>query len=114
MTTPVSSGTKIFVLLILLFGSIASFAQCKQIDVEAKVIKSENSIDAGSNIVITYRGASSSPSFTVNLFGPNRKNELDVNKTTFENLEKGDYIIIIVGKREEDNYCPKSIKLTIN
>ena len=103
----------LFVLFLCLASNV--FAQCKKIDAEAKVVQ----VSGGSNesqtnaIVIDFKGRRSED-FTISLFGPNKKNELHTEKSEFLNLSKGRYLIVIVGKREGDNYCPQSINITIN
>ena len=111
MRTPVFPGIKILAVLCLCFCSLGVFAQCKKIDAEAKVVQAEGSNSRS----ITIEIKSGQPSqFTISLFGPGKKNELNVNKTEFHNLSPGKYMVVIVGKREEDNYCPKSINVTVN
>ena len=103
--------------LFVLFLCLASnaFAQCKKIDAEAKVAEVAGTSEESktSSIVIDFKGRKSED-FTVSLFGPNRNNELNTEKSEFRNLSQGTYLIVIVGKRERDNYCPQSINITIN
>ncbi len=94
------------------FGIMNCSAQCRELAAEAKVVKAPDGTDRAS-IEVDIKNQNSS-NFKLSLFGPQRKNELDVHKTTFTNLEKGKYLIVIVSRREEDNYCPKSITVTIN
>lgn len=104
---------KILTSLLLGFGAVSSFAQCRKIDADAKVVRELNDTSGKQSITIDFKGANKE-TFKVSLFGPERKNEINVEKSTFNNLNEGKYIIVIVGKREEDNYCPKSINVTIN
>ena len=97
----------------LTLGTIISFAQCKEIVADAKVVKMSSDINSNKSIVVEIKGADPN-SLRLSLFGPNRKNILDSDKTEFNNLVSGKYLIVIVGKREPDNYCPKSINVTIN
>jgi hypothetical protein len=99
--------------MITLIASVSAIAQCRQIEAEAKVIKSSSG-NGTSSIVLEYKDNRGVDKFQVNLFGPNRKNQLNVEKTSFENLEAGKYLIVIVAKKEGDNYCPKSINVTVN
>ena len=103
--------------LLVLFLCLASnvFAQCKKIDAEAKVVEVAGpSVESKtSSILIDFKGRKSED-FTVSLFGPQKKNELNTDKSEFRNLSKGTYLIVIVGKRERDSYCPQSINITIN
>jgi hypothetical protein len=101
-----------FACLLFGFGSMNCHAQCKELAAEAKVVKATDGSDMAS-IEVDIKNQNSSH-FKLSLFGPERKNELDVQKTTFTNLSKGKYLIVIVSKREDDNYCPKSITVTIN
>jgi len=112
MITPKNSGSFLLVLTITLFSTISALAQCRQIDVEAKVVKAEG-VNSKSGILIEYKDARSAGKFQVNVFGPNRNNQLNMEKTSFENLAPGKYLIVIVSKREGE-YCPKSIDVTIN
>jgi hypothetical protein len=111
MRTPVFPGIKILAVLCLCLCSLGVFGQCKNIDAEANVIPTQESTSRA--ITIEFKNGQSN-NFTVSLFGPDKKNELSANKTTFDNLAPGKYLIVIVGKREEDNYCPKSINVTVN
>lgn len=113
MRTPKLLGTKIITLLLFSLLSVGGFAQCRDINAEAKVTNSNESGADKPSITIDFKNVNKEP-FKVSLFGPDRKNELNVEKSTFENLARGKYLIVIVGKREEDNYCPKSINVTIN
>ena len=98
--------------LLFSFGIINGNAQCKELAAEAKVVKATDGSDLAS-IVVELKDHNSN-NFRFNLFGPNHNNELNVEKTTFTNLAKGKYLIVIVSKREDDNLCPKSITVTIN
>lgn len=103
---------KILACLLFSFGIMNCIAQCKELDADAKIVKTVNESDKASievDLKSHNKGA-----FRLSLFGPHQKNELNVEKTTFDDLVKGKYLIVIVSKREEDNYCPKSITLTIN
>ena len=100
---------KILVTLILGFGFFTSFSQCKDIDVEAKVSGGPN----GQSIVLDFKD-SKIDLFKISLFGPNKNNILNSEKTEFNNLSRGKYLIVIVAKRDGDQYCPKSINVTIN
>jgi hypothetical protein len=111
MRTPVFPGTKILTVLGLSLCSLGVLGQCKNIDAEAKVTPAQEPTSRA--ITIELKNARSSE-FTISLFGPDKKNELNANKTTFDNLAPGKYLIVIVGRREEDNYCPKSINITVN
>jgi len=113
MSIPNPLRIKILSTLILVFGSIISFAQCKNIDADIKIVKTVNDTNNSKSIVIDFKG-SRSESFKVSLFTPDRKNILNSEKTEFNNLDNGKYLVVIVGKREEDHYCPKSINVTIN
>lgn len=93
--------------------TIMSFAQCKEINVEAKVVKGTNEIGASQSILVDIK-ESNSNSFQLSLFGPQRNNILNTDKTEFNNLVSGKYLVVIIGRREKDNYCPKSINVTIN
>ena len=113
MRTPKLLGTKIITLLLFSVLAVGCFAQCKTIDAEVKVTNTDENGAQKPGIAVEIKGANKT-SFRVSLFGPDRTNELNVEKFSFENLAKGKYLIVIVGKREEDNYCPKSINVTIN
>ena len=97
----------------LTLGTIFSFAQCKEIVADAKVVKTASDINSHKSILVEINGSNPN-SFRINFFGPGRNNILDSDKTEFNNLVSGKYLIVIVGKREQDNYCPKSINVTIN
>jgi hypothetical protein len=113
MITPKHSGFVLLVLTITLFSAFSTLAQCKQVEAEAKVVKSGQN-DGKSTIVIEYKDQKSASKFHVNLFGPNRNNQLKSEKTSFENLVPGDYLIVIVSKKEGEGYCPTSINVTLN
>jgi len=97
----------------LTLGTIFSFAQCKEIVAHANVVKAPSDLNSDKSIKVEIKGSNAN-SLRINLFGPNRKNILESDKTEFNNLVSGKYLIVIVGKREQDNYCPKSINVTIN
>ena len=88
------------------------FAQCKKIDAEVK-IEPASQDPQRKTITVDLKGLRKD-NFTVSLFGPNKVNELHTEKTTFENLPKGKYLVVITGKREEYGYCPQSLNVTIN
>src|SRR5690349_13950323 len=113
MITPKNPGYFLSVLIIMLIASASAMAQCRQIEAEAKVTKSPSG-DGTSTIVLEFKDNRGVDRFQVSLFGPNRKNQLNVEKTSFENLVTGKYLVVIVGKKEGDNYCPKSINVTVN
>jgi len=98
--------------LLFSFGILTCHAQCKELAAEAKVVKATDGSDQAS-IEVELKDHNSN-NFKFSLFGPNHKNELNVEKTTFTNLPKGKYLIVIASKREDDNLCPKSITVTIN
>jgi hypothetical protein len=102
-------------LLLLTTFATTGFSQCKKIDATAKVVDETGDVNTaqGKSIVVDIK-SSSKDKFEVSLFGPNRKNELHTDKTEFQNLSSGKYLIVIVGKKEEDNYCPQPINITIN
>jgi len=97
----------------LTLGTLVSFGQCKNIDVEAKVIKKSTDTDGKQSIILDIKGLRAN-SFQVSLFAPDRNNILNAEQIEFNNLATGKYVIVIVGKREEDKYCPKSLNVTIN
>jgi hypothetical protein len=97
----------------LLIGScVFAFGQCKTIDAEAKVTDTQGGAKNG-KIVLEIK-TSRDNRFTINLFGPNGFRKIDLDTKEIENLTKGKYLIVIASKKEEDNYCPKSINVTIN
>jgi hypothetical protein len=112
MTMPSPVRFTLIAIIFLSLGTIVSFAQCKEINAEAKVVKRGS--DAGANQSISVEIKHSNSSYELNLFGPHKNNILRSDKTEFNNLPSGKYLIVIVGKREEDNYCPKSITITVN
>ena len=113
MTMPKSLIAKILIALIFVFGPILCFAQCKNIDAAAKVVKTPQDTNCNQSIIIEFKNGKKDL-FSVSVFAPDRNNILNSDKTEFNNLSQGKYLIVIVGKREEDNYCPKSINTTIN
>ena len=113
MTIPSPLRSKIFATIFLALGTIASFAQCKEIDAVAKVVKGASDVGKNQSIQLEIKG-SNLRNLEVRVFGPSRRNILRSNKTEFNNLASGKYLVVISAKREEDNYCPKSINVTIN
>jgi hypothetical protein len=89
-----------------------SFAQCKKIDVDVKVVKTSSDINSNRSIILEIK--ESNKSFQVSLFGPDKNNILNSAQTEFKNLASGNYLIVVVSKRDDDNYCPKSLNVTIN
>lgn len=112
MTTPERMGFKVLASLVLMLAFIGAFgqSQCKQIEASAKVVTS----DKGKSIVVEFTDSKVEQRVLLSLFGPNEKRELNVSKTSFDNLFDGKFLIVVVGKTEEDNYCPKTISVTIN
>jgi hypothetical protein len=111
MNVPKLFRLGILACLLFSFGIINCHAQCKELAAEAKVVKTEGSDRASIEVDLKNQNSNN---FKFSLFGPDRKNELDVQKTVFSDLAKGKYLIVIVSRREDDNYCPKSITVTIN
>jgi len=97
----------------LTLGTVVSFAQCKNIDAEAKVVKKTTDTSEKQSIILDIKGFRSN-AFQVSLFGPDKKNILNSEQTEFNNLATGKYVIVIVGRREDDKYCPKSLNVTID
>lgn len=97
----------------LTLGTIVSFAQCKNIDAEAKVVKKTTDSSDKQSIILEIKGYRSN-AFQVSLFAPDKNNILNADQIEFNNLATGKYVIVIVGKREDDHYCPKSLNVTIN
>ena len=112
MSMPKPLRIKILMVVILACGAIKSFAQCKNIDADVKIVEAVNNID-GNSILVDFKNSNSN-AFKVSLFVPDKKNILNSDKTEFKNLNSGKYLVVIVGKRDEDNFCPKSINVTIN
>jgi hypothetical protein len=110
---PSSLRFKLVATFVMTLGTMISFAQCKEIDVEAKIVKKSSDINSTQSILVEIK-ESNPTSFHINLFGPKRNNILRSEKTEFNSLVSGKYLIVVVGKREEDNYCPKSINVTID
>lgn len=50
---------------------------------------------------------------SINLIKPGGKKVLDAKTLEFKNLERGEYIVIVTGRSEDDDYCPTYIKLSI-
>lgn len=100
-------------ILCILLGSYSfCFGQCKTINVEAKITNTEGGLKNG-KIVLDLKN-SRVDDFSISLFGSKTQNKLKVDKAEIDNLAKGSYLIVIVGRKEQDNYCPKSINVTIN
>jgi hypothetical protein len=85
-------------------------AQCKSIEAEVSVSEQENGLGV---ITVDLKGLDIKK-LSVNLFGPKAKNQLGTQKTDFKELGKGKYLIVIVGKSEDDNYCQFTKEVTIN
>jgi hypothetical protein len=111
MNVPKLFRLGILTCLLFSFGILTCHAQCKELAAEAKVVKTEGSDLASIEVDIKNQNSNN---FKLSLFGPERKNELNVEKMTFNNLVKGKYLIVIVSKKEDDIFCPKSITITIN
>ena len=97
----------------LTLGTVVSFAQCKNIDVEAKVVKKSTDTSDKKSIILEIKEFRSN-TFQVSLFAPDKNNILNAEQIEFNNLATGKYVIVIVGRREDDKYCPKSLNVTIN
>lgn len=91
----------------------AAYCQCKSIKVEAKVSNTSGGVDNGV-ITLELNGGMDKNDFTISLFAPDKKNHLEVSEFVFNNLGKGKYLVVVSSKRERDNFCPKSINVTIN
>lgn len=111
MINPRISG--LIIALLISVASISSLAQCRQIDADVSVLKDDTN-DGKSSVSIEYKNARDASDFQVSIFGPDKKNELNSNKTLFAGLPPGKYLIVIVAKKEGSNYCPKSINVTVN
>lgn len=112
MITPRYAGFVLTLLTIALCSSLFAVAQCRQIEAEAKVVASA----AGKRtptLVIEYKDGINPKKFYVNLFGPDRQNQLNSEKTSFDELPPGKYLVVIVARSEADNYCPKSLEITV-
>ena len=93
-------------------GQIA-YCQCKSIRAEAKVSNTSGGADNGV-ITLELDGGLNKNDFTISLFAPDKKNRLQVSEFVFDNLKKGKYLVVVSAKHERDNFCPKSINVTIN
>ena len=87
MNVPRLFRLRILACLLFSFGFMNCHAQCKELAAEAKVVKATDGSDRAS-IEVDLKNQNISD-FKFSLFGPEaRKNELDVQKTTFTNLVK--------------------------
>ena len=100
------------VLIVLLGVCSVGFAQCKKIVAETIVTHTQNGSSNG-KIVLEIKD-SRKEDFSISLFGPRAQNKIKIDKTEIDRLSKGKYLIVVVGKREDDNYCPRSIEVIVN
>jgi hypothetical protein len=112
MSNPVRLTIGAFILFLAL-GTMNSFGQCKEINAVATVIKTTNDTGKNQSIKVEFKDGNSQH-LQLNFFGTSKNNILRTDKNEFNNLSTGKYLIVIVGKREEDNYCTKSINITID
>lgn len=82
---------------------------CHAIDVQVAKAYSESN---GWSIAIDLKGLKLN-NLNINLIQPKGKKILDAKTLEFKNLERGEYIVIVIGRSEEDDYCPTYIKLSI-
>lgn len=94
----------------LRFGIVAN-AQCEKINAEVSIGTKEP--NEKGTILIELNGIDVKK-VSISLFGPGAKNQLGTQKTEFKGLESGKYIVVIAGKKEEDNFCPFSKEIIIN
>lgn len=100
------------IVIAFLGSSSLAFGQCKTIEASATVTDTQGGAKNG-KIVLEIKNLAQSQ-FQISLFEPQGKRRINLEQKEFDNLPKGKYLIVIVGKKEEDNYCPKSIDVTIN
>jgi hypothetical protein len=89
-----------------------SFGQCRDINVKSKITHTTNGLNNGS-VELEING-NSGQELSINLFGPQKNNRLDLSESIITNLEKGNYIIVVSGRKEGNNLCPVAINVTIN
>jgi len=93
--------------VLLLKGSL----ECKEINSSFKVIRDSN---GGSNnsIVIDLKEVERT-SLIISLIGPKKLFLKDVNSNEIKNLSKGTYSLVIVGRNESSDYCPRHFQIII-
>lgn len=97
--------------LVLVATYSVAFTQCKPIVAEAKVTHSTSGLNNG---VIQLDIKSNKSDLSISFFGPKGLVKIKLDKTEIDGLAKGKYLVVLSGKRESDNYCPKSLEIIIN
>jgi len=95
-------------LLLIRQDTFAQRSHCKEIEVKV-VIEDQGlttmlrvSLDVDQNAVV------------VNLIGSKGKHTLDSKSLEFAGLEKGEYVLVVNGRKEQDDFCVTHKNITID
>jgi len=102
----------VIILLFFVFASVKGFGQCKKMAVDSNITHTSAGQNNGA-IELDIKG-NGGEQVSINLFGPRRNNRLDLEELTIKDLEKGNYIIVVSGRKEGSDLCPVAINVTIN
>ena len=96
-----------------LFLSLCAFEEsdCKEINASIEVFDAKQDGQNGS-VKIDFKGQSSS-SFVTSLVCPKKYFKKDILTYEVTELKKGIYTLVLVGKNERDNFCPKHFEFTV-
>ncbi|MEQ9592128.1 MAG: hypothetical protein RLN86_05990 [Cyclobacteriaceae bacterium] len=68
--------------------------------------------DLGTSIEVDLNGKTLRD-FSISIFKPNGRRTIDAETLEFNNLEKGDYVIVVTSKNENGNYCPTHVNVSV-
>jgi len=95
----------------VLGSSLVGTQNCKEMEVSYQVVNDSNG-GTDKSIVIDLKQIEKS-SVIISLVGPNKFFLKDVNENEIKNLKKGTYSLVIVGRSESSEYCPKHFQVII-
>lgn len=109
MPGPNTLLVSILLLLVASFGGWKPSPQgtCLPIDMEVR----QKPSGTGASIEIDLKGRDKE-GYSINLIMPHGKRVLDAKTLEFDNLERGEYIVVVT-TREDENYCPTYVNVSI-
>lgn len=101
--------------LLLALSSANANAQamsCQPIDLKVDLAKNE--LTGKLNTVKIAADERLSGKLSTSIIGPNGYFKGGTSDTEFKNLASGEYVVVVTGRREDDNYCPTQKKIIID
>lgn len=97
--------------IILLSLGHAAYSQCKPLDID---VSSTFDKSKSEGVISIDLKTLDKKSIATSLFESGKNYQVNTQKTEFKNLKAGKYLVVVVWKKDEDNFCPFSKEIVIN